>query len=483
ESPRVKDLIWTGSDDGLVHVTLDGGRTWANVTPPDLPKWTMINSIEPDPHTNGGCYLACTGYKQGDNKPYLFKTKNYGISWTKITEGIEDEDFTRVIRADPKREGLLYAGTEQGMYLSFTDGQHWQKFQQNLPIVPITDLTIKNDHLIAATQGRSFWIIDDLTPLHQIAASPDFLTKGDLSQKDLHLFQPADSHRMRGGASKGSKTTGENHPNGTVVHFYLKNKPGEKDTVTLAILEQDGDTIKLFSNQKLPTAWENKGGKLSDLKAGGNSFVWNHRYPNAERFEGMILWSYNLEGPKAVPANYRVRVSAAGKMEAQAFRILPDPRSEATPQVFEEQFGFVQSVSAKITEAHRCIQEIRNVRGQLKSITGGLPKSEQYKPIKDLAAAMDSTMTSVEEAIYQTKNRSSQDPLNYPVRLNDKLANLMGQVVEGDFAPTQQAKEVGELLFRLTDEQLSRWKTLKEKDLPELNRLVRESGVDLIRIK
>jgi hypothetical protein len=482
ESPRAKDLIWTGSDDGLVHLTRDGGKTWANVTPPELPKWTMINSLEPDPHTDGGCYLACTGYKQGDYAPYIFQTKDFGKTWIRITEGIGSEDFTRVVRVDPKRPGLLYAGTEQGMYISFTDGKNWQKFQQNLPTVPITDLTIKEDHLIVATQGRSFWIMDDLTPLHQIQAGPDFLTKGDLSKKSMHLFQPANSYRMRGGSSKGSKTAGENHPNGAVIHFYLQAKPGEKDTVSLAILEPDGDTIKLFSNQKLPAQWEQKGGMLTDLKEGGNSFVWNHRYPDAEKFDGMILWSYDLEGPKAVPGTYKVRLSAAGKTEEQPFVILPDPRSGANKEGFAQQFEFVQSVGAKLTAAHQAIKEIRKVRSQVQTLTAGMPKGE-FKAIRDMASKLDSVMTRVEEALYQTKNRSNQDPLNFPVRLNDKLANLMGQTVDGDFPPTQQAFEVRDMLFRQIDEQLNSWKSIKEKDLPALNKMVRDSGVDLIRIK
>jgi hypothetical protein len=219
------------------------------------------------------------------------------------------------------------------------------------------------------------------------------------------------------------------------------------------------------------------------LKAGGNSFGWNHRYPNAERFDGMVLWSYDLEGPKAVPGAYRARLTAAGKTEEQSFVILPDPRSGATAQTFAQQFDFVQSVGAKLTEAHRAIKEIRKIRAQIKAITADLPKGASFKAIQNLASQMDSTMTLVEEALYQTKNRSSQDPLNFPVRLNDKLANLMGQTVDGDFPPTQQAMEVREMLFRQTDEQLAKWNTIKQKDLPELNRLVRDSGVDLIRIK
>lgn len=482
ESKRVKDLIWTGSDDGLIHLSRDGGKNWSNVTPAALPKWTMVNSIEPDPFVDGGCYVACTGYKQGDFKPYLFKTKDYGKTWIKITDGIENEHFTRVVRSDLKNPGLLYAGTEQGMYLSFNDGASWQKYQLNLPIVPITDLTLKENALIAATQGRAFWMIDDLSPLQQIQAAPDFLSKGDFSQKDLHLFQPGPAYRMRGGAAKGSKTTGENHPNGTLIHYYLKNKPGAKDTVNLVLLEMDGDTIKIFSTATGKEEKSPRKGPL-EVKQGGNLFVWNHRYPDAEKFDGMVLWSYDLEGPKAVPGQYRVRVSAAGQTAEQTFTILPDPRMGATAQTFSQQFEFVQSVGQKLTATHRAIREIREVRKQLKALSDNLPKEDRVKPITALSEKIDSTMTAVEEALYQTKNRSSQDPLNFPVRLNDKLANLMGLNVDGDFPPTQQSLEVRSYLFGLIDAQLAIWKAVKEKDLPQFNKLVREAAVDVIRVK
>lgn len=482
ESKRVHDLIWVGSDDGLVHVTRDGGKNWSNVTPPDMPKWTMINSLEPDPHSDGGCYIACTGYKQGDYRPFLYKTKDYGKTWMKITDGIGPEDFTRVIRADLKRAGLLYAGTEQGLYISFNDGNNWQKFQLNLPIVPVTDLTLKEDALIAATQGRAFWMIDDISPLREIQASPDFFTKGDLSKKSAHLFQPAPAYRMRGGAARNSKLAGENHPNGTLLYFYLKNKPGEKDTVTITIAEKSGNVIKRFSNMTPKDNTDPKIGTL-ETKSGGNRFVWNHRYPDAEKFEGMILWSYDLEGPKAVPGTYKVSLSAFGKTEEQTFEILPDPRSGATPAVFAQQFDFVQSVSGKLTEMHRAIKEIRDVRKQVKTLTDGMPKDARYKPLRDLSARIDSSMTHVEESLYQTKSRSGQDPLNFPVRLNDKLANVMGLNADGDFPPTKQSIEVRDYLYGLTNEQLAKWQRIKEQDLPRLNQLVRELNVDAIRLK
>ena len=479
ESPRVKDLLWTGSDDGLVHVSRDGGKNWSSVTPPAMPAWTMINSLEPDPHNDGGCYLACTAYKLGDYRPFLYKTKDYGKTWIKITDGIPKDHFTRVIRADRTVQGILYAGTEQGMYISFDDGANWQSFQLNLPVVPITDLVIKDNHLLAATQGRSIWSVDDLSALQQLVTrSPDSASP--------FLFKPAPAFRMRGGSSKGSKLAGENHPNGTLIHFVLPAKPSEKDTVTLAVLENDGDTIRVFStvfNKSGASPMKPMFAPLSDLKAGANLFVWNMRYPDAEKFDGMILWSYDLEGTKAVPGKYKVRLTASGKTVEESFEIVRDPRTGVSDDQFMAQFSFVQSVGAKLTEAHRAIREIRSARTKLQSLKGEVADVDRYKEIVSLISAIDSSMTKVEEALYQTKNRSSQDPLNYPVRLNDKLANLMGLNVGGDFPPTSQSLEVRDYLFKLTDEQLNIWKNLKLQDIPRLNQLIRTSGVDFINIK
>jgi photosystem II stability/assembly factor-like uncharacterized protein len=354
ESPRVKDILWVGTDDGLVQLSRDGGQNWKKVTPPELPQWTMINSLEADPHNDGGCYVACTSYKQGDYKPYLFKTKDYGATWSKITQGIEAEHFTRVVRADPVQPGLLYTGTEQGMYVSFDDGQRWQKLQLNLPVVPITDLTIKDDHLIAATQGRALWCIDDLYPLRQ-------LLRTDFSTKKMHLFQPSAAYRLRGGSVKGSKTAGENQANGTPVHFFLKNKATEKDTVTLAILEADGDTIRVFSTKYNDgKTTDPRLGPLSDLKANGNRFVWNHQYADAERFDGLVLWSYDLSGQKAVPGTYKARLTVNGVTEEHPFNILADPRSSATEADFAAQFAFTNAIrenSARCTAASKvCVR-------------------------------------------------------------------------------------------------------------------------------
>jgi len=248
-----------------------------------MPEWMMINSIEPSVFNEGTCYVAGTKYKTGDFAPYLYKTTNYGKSWTKITNGINEEHFTRVLREDPKRKGLLYAGTETGMYISFNDGKDWKPFQLNLPIVPITDVTIKDDNLIVATQGRSLWMIDDLTLIHQLYDT-------DLSKNIL--FKPKDTYRMRGGSRKGSKTTGTNHPNGVMTYFNIKDL-NDDDKVSLTYFDTKGDTIKTYSNK-------DKKNKLS-VKKGGNQFVWDMTYDGAERLPGMILWWASLQGPRAIP--------------------------------------------------------------------------------------------------------------------------------------------------------------------------------------
>ncbi len=467
ESPRVAGLIWVGTDDGLVQMTRDGGKNWSNVTPPQLPKWTMINSLEPDPHHDGGCFIAATGYKNGDFSPYLFYTKNYGESWEKITQGIEPEHFTRVVRADRVREGLLFCGTEQGMYLSFDNGKNWQPFKLNLPIVPITDLALKDDDLIVATQGRSIWMIDDLGPLRQMS--------DEISKKSVHLFQPGTTFRTGGGAGEPSKFAGQNHPAGAIFHYFLKEKPSEKDTVRFLILDAAGKKIKEFSNFS-------KTEKL-EIKSGGNRFVWNLKYPDAEKFDGMVLWSYGLQGARAVPGIYKAKLTAFGRTEEVNFEIKPDPRSKSSTADFQNQFDFVQSVGEKLTESHRAIKEIRDLREQLKTLRERIGKTENLKPVLVLVNEIDSVSTAVERGIYQTQNQSPQDPLNFPVRLNDKLANLMGLNVGDDYPPTAQAMEVRDQLFRQTDEFLVKWKLIRIEKLPRLNKMVRDAEVDFLKIK
>lgn len=464
ESPLKEGLIWTGSDDGLIHLSRDGGRNWENVTPPALPEWAQINSIEADPFQEGGLYVAATRYKLGDFKPYLFRTSDFGKTWTRIDAGIGEEQFTRVVRADPKRRGLLYAGTESGIFVSFDGGASWQSFQLNLPIVPITDLAVKNDNLIAATQGRSLWIIDDLSLLHQLS--------DDHRQKKTELFQPLDAWRMSGYQQGRSMLEGRNHPGGVMVHFYLTEWT-EKDTLTLTFREEDGDLIRSYS-----THAKEKKDKIT-VHQGANRFVWDMRYPGGKDFEGMVMWWASLNGPKAVPGNYMVEMKTGTFQESAGFRILADPRTPSGPAEFQAQFGFVQEVLGKVSEAHEAIGEIRDIRGQLKHYTGRLKDRENAKDIIEQATAIDSVLTEVEEALYQTKNRSGQDPLNFPIRLTNKLAHL-NALTQGDFPPTEQAIEVRQELSRAIDEQLARLRDVKDTQIAAFNRMMRERAIEAI---
>jgi photosystem II stability/assembly factor-like uncharacterized protein len=472
ESQHEAGTIWTGSDDGLLYLTRDAGENWQNVTPPDMPEWMMINSIDIDPFEKGGVYVAGTRYKMGDFQPYLYKTKDYGQSWELIVDGIEDEHFTRVVRADPERQGLLYAGTETGVYVSFDDGASWKPFQLNLPIVPITDLTIKNNNLIAATQGRSFWLIDDLTPLHQL--------NEEVASSAYYLYQPMDAYRMGGGQRGSSPTEGENHPGGVLVNFYLQEEPDSSTTVSLAFKDSSGKLIREFSTGYDPKEEDPVKARL-EVKQGFNTFNWNMRYPEALGFDGLILWGGGLNGPKAVPGEYSVAMSVNGETQEQAFKILADPRWEATPADLQAQFDFLISVRNKLTETHKAIRDIRDMRSQINTLTSKMDE-EKDQELLDKAGEITDKITRVEQELYQTKNRSRQDPLNFPIKLNNKLANVGSQVSYSNFRPTRQAIAFKNEITQKIDSQLEQFYDVVEKELPEFNRMVRQSSVDAVSL-
>ena len=455
ESPLKEGILWVGSDDGLIHVSKDSGATWDNVTPTNMPEWNMINSIEPSYFDEGTCYVAATRYKLGDFQPYLYKTTDYGKSWTKITNGIPAEHFTRVVREDPKKKGLLYAGTETGMYVSFNDGASWSPFQMNLPIVPITDLAIKDDNLIVATQGRSLWIIDDLTVLHQL----------DESKKNQNtiLFKPRDSYRTKGRASKKpSKTSGQNLENGVITHFLLKNYT-EKDTVQLTYTSMAGDTLANYNSSA------KKKDKKLEVKKGGNTFVWDTRGKGAEKLEGMIFWWASFDGAKAVPGNYKVHLNVNGSTSSETFTILPDPRAESSVAEMQNQFDFITDINTTIEKAHQSIKKIRNVTEQLNAFTEQYKDDERTKDLVEKAKAMKDKLGEVEKALYQTQNRSGQDPLNFPIKLTNKLGHLNSLVSIDDFPPTEQDIAVKNELTAKINKELKIFDDVVSSELLEFN--------------
>ncbi len=455
ESPLKEGLIWVGSDDGLVHITKDGGKTWENVTPNGLPEWSMINSIEPSNFDEGTCYMAVTRYKLGDFNPYLYKTTDYGKTWSKITNGIDNEHFTRVVREDPKQKGLLYTGTETGMYISFNDGSSWQKFQLNLPIVPVTDLVIKDDNLIVATQGRSLWVIDDLTLLHQL--------NKDVKSKNNILFAPRDSYRTKGRGGRESKTAGTNLENGVITYFNIKDYDKEKDSISLTFLSQNGDTLAGFNSKA-----KEKEKKLK-IEKGANKFVWNSRTKGAEKLKGMIFWWASFNGAKVVPGAYKVSLMVNDEEQIQSFNILADPRAEASLEDMEKQYDFVSDINKTIDKAHQSIKNIRKINKQLDAFTKQYKDDERTKDLVKKADDLKKSFSEIEKALYQTKNKSNQDPLNFPIRLTNKLGHLNSLVTMDDFAPTEQDVAVKNELTKKIEEQLTTFNDLISKEIKEFN--------------
>ncbi len=466
ESYHEEGVIWAGSDDGLMHVTKDNGGSWQNVTPAGMPEWMMINSVEIDPFNKGGLYIAGTRYKMGDYAPYLYKTEDYGATWKKITNGIQAEHFTRVLRADPSKKGILYAGTEAGMYVSFNDGASWQPFQMNLPIVPITDLAIKNDNLIAATQGRSFWMIDDLTTLHQSEEA-----KG----KSHYLFKPMDSYRMGGGNGRDSKTAGTNHPGGVIVNYYVQDT-SKTDTIRISIHESDGDVISVYSTH--PNKKEKE--KQLSVEPGFNTMNWNMRYEGAKTFDGMILWWATTSGPMAVPGSYKVSMNVNGSEQMQDFTLVADPRASATQADYQSQFDFLMKVRDKLTETHEGIINIRKAKGQINDV---LSRVEENEELKEFAKAMIKDMGTIEKTLYQTKNESGQDPLNFPIRLNNKLGHLASLSGVGNYGPTDSSLAFYDEVTAKIDEQLKLLNEIFDTRIGEFNQMVKEAEIDAVKLE
>ena len=469
ESPRVKDLLWVGSDDGLIHVSKDGGQNWDNVTPKKMPEWMLINSIEADPFNDGGLYVAGTRYKMGDYTPYLYYTSDYGKSWKLITKGISEEHFTRVIRADPNKKGLLYCGTETGVYVSYNNGAEWHSLQLNLPITPITDMTIKDNDLIVATQGRSIWILDNIHIIHQ--------ANDAIKDKEFHLYQPSKFYRMGGGQNWNVHKNGQgvNHTNGVVLHYYMNAKP-DTSKIKLFIVTEKGDTCRTLSNK----AKEKK--DQIKLNQGAGILTWNMNYEPAKTFKGMINFWASMAGLKALPGKYKAILSINGESQIVPFEIVNDPLSEATQEDLQKKFDFVLSVRDKLTETHQTIIDIRGVRAQLNNFSKRLKGDSIMTELIDLSKQIDSSMTVIEEALYQTKNRSPQDPLNFPIRLNNKLGHL-NSLTYGDYPPTAQAIAVRKDLFARIDKQINEFKRIKAEDIKQFNELFRQKMVDAIWIE
>ena len=471
ESPLEKDLLWAGSDDGLIHVSKDGGGHWEDVTPPTAGKWMLWNSVEPDPSEKGAAYFVGTRFRLDDYTPYIYKTEDYGKTWRLITKGIDPTHFARVVRADRRRPGLLYAGTEYGMYISFDYGEHWKPFQLNLPIVPVTDLTIRDNNLIIATQGRAFWALDDLNLVQQLSA--------DALQPHLHVFTVEDAWRMEGGGrrNRGDRSIaniGQNPPNGVVFHYWLKDAP-DSPHVSITIYDKQRKPIRTFSSgSKEPET-------QLDCDRGINTFVWDMQYPPAEKVPGMLLWTGGAGSPKAAPGHYTARIRYDQDSADVSFTIKADPNYHMTEADYDAQVGFLLQVRDKYDAVQKAILRIRSLRTQLQELNGRLDSTA--KPIRKLSDSLIRQLTGIEEALYQTKSKSSEDMLNYPIRLNDKLSGIYGFASDGYHAPSRQAHEVFADLSARADVQLNRLNDIIHTGITQLNKLVYERQVPMISPK
>lgn len=474
ESPVEKDIIYTGSDDGLIHITKDGGKNWKDITPADLPPFTMINCIEVDAVQKGKMYFAGTRYKSDDYQPYLYVTDDYGNSWKKIINGINKDHFTRVIRADKKNSGLLYCGTEYGLYISYNDGNNWYPFQNNLPIVPITDITIKDNDLILATQGRSFWILDDLSILQEIDK--------EISSKNFHVYKIRDSYRIDGSENEHPVNAGKNPKSGMVINYYLpgqKNNSSDLDTGNILIIElldYKNNVINTYSSKS-----DKKELKI-EPNAGLNQFNWNYQYGRSEGIEGMFLWNGNIGGPLAAPGSYTAKIKYGSDSVITGFNILPDPNSTAKIEDYKLQHDFLIEVRDKFNETQKTIKEINSLKLQMNEYITKLG-DDAPKELKDSIDAVNKRLTTIVETVYETRNKSNQDMLNYGIKLNDKLSGVYNAASSGNFRPSQNQIIVFKELSAQADEQINKYNSIKLNDIERINKMIDDMNLRVIIVK
>jgi photosystem II stability/assembly factor-like uncharacterized protein len=471
ESEKAKGQIWTGTDDGLIQLTRDEGKTWQNVTSKAWPEWATISIIEPSHFDAATAYVAIDNHRQDDLRPYLYKTSDFGKTWTSISNGIPAGAYTHSIRQDPRNRNLLFAATELGVYVSFNDGQHWQPVQLNLPRTPITDLVIHGDDLAASTNGRSFWVLDDISPLRALTpqlANADFILYPSAPVQRLYFPEGVDRRRP----------VGENPPNGLIVSYYLRTEP--KDEITLDILDSSGALVRHYSSREKkdkneqPPEWPDleKPPELLPTKAGMNRFPWNLRYSTPMELPGAFYAGNGPEGPIVLPGSYTLKMTAKGRTETTKIEILRDPREQATPEELKAQLELSQAVAKRIAEIHRAVIQMRRVRTQLTSMKKNLNADEKNKVLVQSMDDFDKRMSAIEAQLVQVKMKSSEGNLKFPNMLNEEF-DTFSHLIENDAAPTASMRQVFDELNKKLDAQLSAWNQMMTKDLVALNQQIK----------
>jgi hypothetical protein len=488
ESPRARGVLWAGSDDGRVHVSRNSGESWENVTPPGYGTFTRTAHIDPSPHDPAVVYVAANRYQQDDFQPYLWKSADYGKTWTAITSGIPATAYTRVVREDPVRRGLLYAGTEYGVWVSFDDGAKWEPLQLNLPRVSVRDLKVHQNDLIAATHGRAFWVIDDLSPLRQLADS--------VTRKAVHLFQPSTAVLWWGGGGRGA---GENPPSGVSVDYWFREVPAAK--VTLDFLDQSGTVLRSFSSgaaerkdsSAVPVTTDSiakattAGAKDSlayypsdsvvQTRQGTNRFVWNLRLVNANRIKNTVIDEGHLGGPAVLPGNYSVRLVVGADTMRRTFSVIADPRVTSTPAELAAQFDIAKRVVARINEIGENVARVEDLQAQLDARVSQTKDQPYASRVADMAKGVRAKLEAIRAELYEIGCHVDQCTLDMPVKLYNWFITLNAQVQQGAYAPTKQHEEIYTDLKGKLDAQLRGLEAIENGDLASFNRLMQELGV------
>ncbi|MDC1516347.1 glycosyl hydrolase, partial [Cyclobacteriaceae bacterium] len=456
------NTIWAGSDDGKVHITRNGGKKWVDITPKGLPKFSRVSIIEESKFKPGTLYLAANRYQTDDREPYVFKTNDFGKTWKKITIGIESGHFARAIREDLVQEGLLYLATEHGVYVSFNDGAMWQSLQLNLPDTPIRDLVLRDNDVVLGSHGRGFWILDDIIP---------FRSAAEVNQTDeVILYPPSDPIRGIYPAK---------------IQYYLKE---QADTVHIDLMDYNGVVIHSYSgfNSKyVPdpnvSRWMRGGSTVPTTAKGLNTFTWDLRYPGATSFDGMIIWSARPQrGPLAPLGNYQVKIRVGDVQKTETFEIKIDPNlEEITPADLQLQFDLSIQIRNQTSSANEAVIQIRSLRNQLVH----LMKNQELSALNTSAQEIIEKTRTIEETLYQVKNQSNQDPLNFPIKLNNRLASLRRSVENGQARPTDAAYVVFDELKGALTQLLTQLDTLLSEDMNRLNDALMAKGFKAIEIK
>jgi photosystem II stability/assembly factor-like uncharacterized protein len=496
ESKLEKGNIWAGSDDGYMHVTRDNGKNWSKINVPqnELGDFALMSMIHPSDFEKGKAYLAATRYMFGDRKPYLFKTSDYGKTWVNISADIPADEYTRVVREDPNKAGLLYAGTERGIYVSFNDGGSWSPLNLNMPISPVRDLQIqaRDKDLVVATHGRSFWILDDLSTLYQIKDN------AALAEKSAHLFKPRHSYRVNGSDSgrRPILDEGKNAPNGVIVNYYLKEKP--KQELKLQFLSMDNDTIITYSSQKdlkgeaikaSKDFYENteipKPNSLS-ANEGLNRFVWNMRYADATEIEGdkAPMWAGNTAGPKVLPGVYKIRMILDNKLlSEETAEIVKDPRVEVSDADLKAQFDLLMKIHKKLDESHRNINDIRSIKKAVGDYMNAVKDTVMISNFQKITKPLLKNLEELEQSLLQNKAKAMQDLLAYPIRLNDKMSGVADVVSSAETKPTKASYEVFDDLTNKINGTSTQLKKIVDVDVPAFNKLVKDNQIPAINLK